>query len=98
MKIFVLADARTLLAFALAGLNGQAVTSDSEVPAILEGLSRETAGLILVTEALARNHREVIERLMMDPARPLIVEIPDINGPLPQQPRINERLISLMRR
>lgn len=28
MKIFVVADARTLLAFSLTGLHGQAVTSD----------------------------------------------------------------------
>jgi len=45
MKIFVLADAETLLVYALAGLKGQAVKSDADVPAILDGLTRESAGL-----------------------------------------------------
>ena len=98
MKIFVLADAETLLVYALAGLKGQAVKSDADVPAILDGLTRESAGLILITEALARNNREAIEQMMMDSGKPLIVEIPDIHGPLPQKARSTERLVSLMRR
>jgi vacuolar-type H+-ATPase subunit F/Vma7 len=98
MKIFVLADTETLLVYALAGLKGQSVTSEADVPAILEGLTRETAGLVLITEALARNNREAIERVMTDSGKPLIVEIPDIHGPLPKKTRSTERLVSLMRR
>lgn len=94
----MLADADTLLAYALAGIKGQSVTSEADVPAILEGLTREMAGLVLITEALARNNREAIERVMMDSGKPLIVEIPDIHGPLPQRARSTERLISLMQR
>lgn len=98
MKIFVLGDADTVLVYALAGLKGQAVTSQADVPALLEGLSRETAGLVLITEALAQNNQEVIGRMMMDPEKPIIVEIPDIHGPLIQKASSAERLVSLMRR
>jgi vacuolar-type H+-ATPase subunit F/Vma7 len=98
MKIFVLADADTLLVFARAGIRGRAVTSEADVPAILDGLTRESTGLVLITEALAQNNRGAIERVMMDSAKPLIVEIPDIHGPLPQKTRSTEHLISLMRR
>jgi vacuolar-type H+-ATPase subunit F/Vma7 len=98
MKIFVLADADTLLVYALAGLKGRAVTSEADVPAILDGLTRETAGLVLITEALAQNNREAIERVMMDSGKPLIVEIPDIRGALPKKNRSTEPLVSLMRR
>ncbi|MDX9786936.1 MAG: V-type ATP synthase subunit F [Desulfobacterales bacterium] len=98
MKIFVLADAETVLVYALAGIKGQVVTSEADVPAILDGLTRESAGLILITEALAQNNREAIERMMMDSGNPFIVEIPDIHGPLPQRARSTERLLSLMRR
>lgn len=98
MKMFVIADPDTLLVYALAGLNGQAVTSGDEVPEILDGLTRESAALVLITEKLARNHREEIERMMLDSGKPLIVEIPDINGPLPQKAGNIERLVSLMRR
>jgi V/A-type H+-transporting ATPase subunit F len=98
MKIFVLADADTFLVYALAGLKGQTVKSETDVPAILDGLTRETAGLVLITEALAQNNREAIERMLMDSGKPLVVEIPDINGPLPHKTRSTERLMSLMRR
>lgn len=98
MRMFVIADPDTFLVYALAGLNGKAVTSDDEVGAILEKLTRESAGLVLITEKLARNHREAIERMMLDSEKPLIVEIPDIQGPLPQKAGSTERLVSLMRR
>jgi vacuolar-type H+-ATPase subunit F/Vma7 len=98
MKIHVIADAETYLVFALAGLKGQAVKSGADVPAILNGLTRESAGLVLITEALARSNREAIDRMMMNPDTPLIVEIPDIHGPLPQKALGTDRLVSLMRR
>jgi vacuolar-type H+-ATPase subunit F/Vma7 len=98
MKIYVIADAETYLVFALAGLKGQAVKSGADVPAILNSLTRESAGLVLITEALAQDNREAIDRLMMDSDTPLIVEIPDIHGPLPQKALGTDRLVSLMRR
>ncbi len=98
MKIFVLADADTVLVYALAGLKGQVVTSATEVPAILDGLTSESAGLVLITETLAQNNRDAVEKMMLDPGSPLIVAIPDINGPLPKTVANTERLVSLMRR
>ena len=98
MKIFVIADAETVLAFALAGLKGQAVKSETEVPAILADLSREQAGLVLITEALAMKNREAIERVLLDLAGPLIVEIPGRGGPLPKKAKTTERLLALLRR
>jgi vacuolar-type H+-ATPase subunit F/Vma7 len=98
MKIFVIADAETVLAFALAGLKGKSVTSETEVPAILANLTREEAGLVLITETLAVKNREAIERVLLDPGRPLIVEIPGSGGPLPRKVKTTERLASLLRR
>jgi vacuolar-type H+-ATPase subunit F/Vma7 len=98
MKIFVVADAETVLAFALAGLQGQAVESATEVPAILAGITRGQAGLILITEVLAEHNREAIEQVLLDPAGPLIVEIPGRGGPLPKKVRTTERLVALLRR
>jgi vacuolar-type H+-ATPase subunit F/Vma7 len=98
MKIFVVADAETVLAFALAGLQGQAVESATEVPAILAGLTREEAGLVLITEVLAVSNRKTIERMLLDPSGPLIVEIPGRGGPLPKRARTTERLVALLRR
>ncbi|MGD9972399.1 MAG: V-type ATP synthase subunit F [Desulfatirhabdiaceae bacterium] len=98
MKIIVLADADTVLVYALAGLKGQVVNSATEVPAILDGLTRESAGLVLITETLAQNNRDAVEKMMLDSGKPLIVAIPDFNGPLPKTVANTERLVSLMRR
>jgi vacuolar-type H+-ATPase subunit F/Vma7 len=98
MKIFVIADAETVLAFALAGLKGQAVKTPAEVPAILAGLTREEAGLVLITEVLAEHNREAIEKVLLDTGAPLIVEIPGPGGPLPKKAGSTERLAALLRR
>ena len=98
MKIFVLADPETCLAFALAGINGQAVHSGDEVPAMLENLNRKEIGLVLITEGLAEKNREVIEKLLLEPKGPLILEIPDIKGAASQKQRATERILSLLRR
>jgi V/A-type H+-transporting ATPase subunit F len=98
MKLFVLADPETYLAFSLAGINGQAVRSEIEVPSVLENLNRKEIGLVLITEALAEKNREVIERMLLEPGGPLILEIPDIRGSISEQLKMTERILSLLRR
>lgn len=98
MKVFVLADPQTVLAFALAGIKGQAVSSSQEIPAILRGLGREGTGLLLITEVLASENRQVIEEMLLEPGGILVVEIPDINGPRTERGKVAERLVSLLRR
>jgi vacuolar-type H+-ATPase subunit F/Vma7 len=98
MKILVLADPNTTLAFALAGIGTRAVRSPAEIPAILQGIDRETTGLILITEALAGENRTAIESMVLAPGGPLILEIPDTGGPQPRRARATERLVSLLRR
>jgi vacuolar-type H+-ATPase subunit F/Vma7 len=85
MKIFVLADPDTYLAFSLAGIRGRAVQSPSEVPAALEALVEKETGLVLMTERLAEANRA------------LILEIPDTQGPVPERRKATERILSLLR-
>jgi vacuolar-type H+-ATPase subunit F/Vma7 len=98
MKILVIADPKTTLAFALAGISTQAVQSPAEIPGILQNLDRETTSLVLITEALASENRAVIERLVLEPGGPLILEIPDTAGSQPRRTRAAERIVSLLRR
>lgn len=97
MKIFVLADPDTALAFSLAGIKGQAVSSESEVSVMLANLKQKEIGLVLITERLAEKNREVIDRILLEPDRPLILEIPDIQGPVPKRVKATERILSLIR-
>ncbi len=98
MRVFVLADSQTVLAFALAGIKGRAVHSPEEIPAILETLDPKETGLVLITEALARENRQVIERMLLEPGGALILEIPDLTGPKTGRIGAAERLVSLLRR
>jgi vacuolar-type H+-ATPase subunit F/Vma7 len=98
MKILVIADSKTTLAFALAGISTQAVQSPAEIPAILQDIDRETTSLVLITEALAGENRAVIERLVLEPGGPLFLEIPDTAGSQPRRTSAAERIVSLLRR
>ncbi|MFH1090761.1 MAG: V-type ATP synthase subunit F [Pseudomonadota bacterium] len=98
MKLFVIADPETCLAFALAGIKGEAVRSDSQVPAVLKGLAREETDLVLITEALAQGNRELIDGLILQAPGMLILEIPDMQGPRTEKATAAERIASLLRR
>jgi V/A-type H+-transporting ATPase subunit F len=98
MKIFVIADPETYLAFALAGINGQSVHSEEEVPLILENLNRTEIGLVLITEVLAEKNRQAIEGILLEPAGPLILEIPGVRGPKHKKPKVSDQIFSLLRR
>ncbi|MCG6908216.1 MAG: V-type ATP synthase subunit F [Desulfobacteraceae bacterium] len=98
MKIFVLADPDTCLTFSLAGIRTQTVYSGAEVLAILESLDRQETGLVLITERLAEKNRDVIDRILLEEDGPLILEIPDIKGPLSEKPKATQRILSLVRR
>ena len=97
MKLLVIADPETCLAFALAGIRGEAARSDSEVPAVLKGLDREETGLVLITEALAQGNRKLIDELILQAPGMLILEIPDTRGPRPEKATAAERIASLLR-
>ncbi|OPX41274.1 MAG: hypothetical protein B1H13_02945 [Desulfobacteraceae bacterium 4484_190.3] len=97
MKIFVLADPETCLAFAMAGIKGRSVDSVSELSLLLENLNQKEIGLILITERLAEKCREIIDKMILESNCPLILEIPDINGPVPKKGKAAERITSLLR-
>jgi len=98
MKILVIADEKTALAFALAGIKTCVVKSGLEVPSILEELSRKEVSLVLITELLAEESRETIAHALFDPDRPLILEIPGMSGMRRQRAKFQDRALSLLGR
>jgi len=97
LGFFVIADARTLLAFRLAGLPGGAAADVPEARRLLaQGLADPGVGLILVTEGLAREMQGEVDAVRREGRPPLILEIPDRKGPLPMEQSLLERLRSLM--
>ena len=84
MKTVVIADEDTVLGFSLAGVQGMIVTSEEEIrAAFAKATHLEDVGILLITERVAEVIRETVDRWIIGGGHPLLVEIPDSQGPLP---------------
>jgi vacuolar-type H+-ATPase subunit F/Vma7 len=78
-KIYVLGDLHTVSAFRLAGVEGR-VTDPDNAATELETLAlRPDAAILLITNDLAWNLRDVIIEINLKRPRPVILEIPGID-------------------
>jgi V/A-type H+-transporting ATPase subunit F len=91
MKFYVIADENTVAGFKLVGLEGEAVESAEGAREALEKAfeSKET-GIIIITERVADSIREEIEDFTFGHAFPLIIEVPDREGPVEGRMSIRE--------
>jgi V/A-type H+-transporting ATPase subunit F len=97
MDFFVIADGLTLLAFALAGVPGAAAVDGAEALELLDqARQKPEVGLILITERLADRIRGQVDAARWEGGRPLVLEIPDLAGPLAREESLLERLRALM--
>jgi len=97
MDFFIIADPHTYLAFALAGVpGGQAETPDQARALLKKALEEPEIGLILITERLAETIRAEVDALRWEGGKTLVVEIPDLAGPLPREETLLDRVRALM--
>ncbi len=91
MKYFSLGDEDTVLGFSLVGVEGQVVQSQEEaISAFQKVIIRKDIGILLITEKIAQLISTLIEKRIYTLQFPLIVEIPDRNGPLPGRKSVDE--------
>ena len=84
MKFFCVADEDTVRGFRLAGVDGEAVASAQEAErAIRLAAERPDLGILIVTDAVAADARSFVDEVRLTRSRPLIVEIPGPQGPMP---------------
>jgi len=84
MKFFCVADEDTVRGFRLAGVEGEAVATAAEAEqAIRRAAQRPDLGILIVTDTVAADIRELVDDIRMNRNRPLIVEIPGPQGPMP---------------
>ena len=89
MDYFVIGDEDTVLGFQLVGVTGQIATNADDAHAAFEtALKRPTAGIIIITERVAGTIRATVDRYTFTEDFPLIVEIPDRQGRLPDRPTL----------
>lgn len=86
MKIAVIGDSDTVSGFRLGGVtNSYVVKADEPIDAVLkEMISDEELGVIIVTERVADANRSTIDdqNNAKKSITPIIVEIPDKDGPI----------------
>lgn len=84
MKLFCIADEDTVRGFWLAGIRGQAVSTAEQAAAAIEIATAQTdCAIIVLTESVAAKIRAQVDSIRLGRSRPLIVEIPGPEGPLP---------------
>lgn len=84
MKISVLGDTTTVTGFRLAGIrDAYEISSPKEAASLLRELvGDKEMGLVIVTERIADEIRAEMDRITEGRITPLIVEIPDREGPM----------------
>jgi V/A-type H+-transporting ATPase subunit F len=91
MKVLVIGNQEAVLGFSLVGVNGKTVTTASETnQALDEALASEEAGIVLVTEDVARLIETRMDQLKLRSTVPLVVEIPGPKGVGTGRPSLNE--------
>ena len=91
MKFRVIGDRETVLGFRLVGVDGHVVQDrDGALAALEDAVSREDAGVVLITEKLAASIRDEVEARLYGFGFPLVLEIPDSEGPDPGRMDIEE--------
>lgn len=91
MKFFCIGDEDTVRGFRLAGVEGQVVETRQDAAAALQqAAARPAIGILIITQDVAADIRHEVDRLRMEAATPIIVEVPGPDGPLPGRKTLRE--------
>ena len=91
MKYYCIADEDTVRGCRLAGVAGQAVASAPEAAQAIESAAAQPdCAVIILTETVADSIRPQVERIRFEWQRPLLIEIPGPDGPLPGRKRLRQ--------
>jgi V/A-type H+-transporting ATPase subunit F len=84
VKFHCIGDEETVRGFRLAGVDGDVVGRPREAAESLDGAVSDTEiGVVIITDVVAEGIRDRIEDLRLAATRPLVVEIPGPEGPMP---------------
>ncbi len=93
LKFHVIGDADTVLGFRLAGVEGDIVrTADETLESLERACGRKDLGVLIMPERIAQSVRTQVDRHVTRSAFPLIIEIPDIRGPMEGRKTVKEMI------
>jgi V/A-type H+-transporting ATPase subunit F len=86
MNFFVLADEDIVLGFRYVGIPGEVVDDPDEAEQAFDNaVNYPDAGILIITEKIAQAIKDKITKWEMESSYPLIVEIPDFDGHIPDR-------------
>ncbi|PIE33388.1 Vacuolar H+transporting two-sector ATPase F subunit [candidate division KSB3 bacterium] len=86
MKTIIIADEDTVLGFSLAGVQGIVVKTKDDIRHAFEEVThQDDVGILLMTERITNEIRDTVDAWIIGGGQPLIVEIPDSQGPLKER-------------
>lgn len=84
MNFYCIADEETVRGFRLAGIAGQVVTTAQQAAEAMDKAAAQPEyEIIIIAEKVAAAIRKQVDAIRFERERPLIVEIPGPEGPLP---------------
>jgi len=93
VKFYCIADEDTVRGFRLAGIAGEVVaTAEQAASAVGKAAAKSDCGIIVLTEKVAAGIRQQVEAIRLECDRPLVVEIPGPEGPLPGRKSLRQFL------
>jgi V/A-type H+/Na+-transporting ATPase subunit F len=93
LKFHVIGDADTVLGFRLAGVEGDIVqTADETRESLDRAFGRKDLGVLIMPERTAQAVRQQVDQHVTKATFPLIIEIPDILGPMEGRKTVKEMI------
>jgi V/A-type H+-transporting ATPase subunit F len=89
MKYFCIGDQDAVTGFRLAGVEAREAKTPAEAKAAFKlATSMPEAGIVIITERIAEMIREDVDSFLYTASFPLVIEIPDRQGPGPYRSNI----------
>jgi len=83
VRFHVIGDEDTVLGFRLVGVEGEVAETAEEIQfALKKAFQSDDVGIIIINERLAERVRADVEKFLYKTTFPLIIEIPDAQGPM----------------
>jgi V/A-type H+/Na+-transporting ATPase subunit F len=91
VKFYCIADEDTVRGLQLAGIEAHVATTAEQARAAIDAAAgRPDCGVLIITEKVADWIRQQVEVIRLTRDRPLIVEIPGPEGPMPGRKSLRE--------
>jgi V/A-type H+-transporting ATPase subunit F len=91
MKYYIIGDEDSILGFGMVGVQGSVVKNREHAQMVFhQVLEMGDIGVLIITERAADLIRPLVNRQLFNQQFPLIVEVPDREGPSADRPGIRE--------